>query len=53
MTCRLDLDISWPYGEITEIESGRVVAPAINVDWKQPNENFKDDKMMEIVKKKT
>jgi alpha-1,3-fucosyltransferase len=53
MTCRLDSDISWPYGEITEIDSGKVVAPAINVDWKQPNENFKDDKMMEIVKKKT
>jgi alpha-1,3-fucosyltransferase len=53
MTCRLDSDFPWTYGEIIEIESKKVVAPAINVDWKQPNENFKDDKIMEIIKKKT
>jgi alpha-1,3-fucosyltransferase len=53
MTCRLESDIPWPYGEITEAESGKSIAPAINVDWKQPNESFKDEKLMKIVKEKT
>lgn len=40
MTCRLDSDIPWTYAEITEVESGRVIAPALNVNWREPDNNF-------------
>ena len=40
MTVRLDSDIPWPYGEISDLKTGKVVAPAIDVNWNQPEENF-------------
>lgn len=40
MTVRLDSDIPWPYGEISDIRTGNVIAPALDVNWNQPEENF-------------
>lgn len=40
MTYRLDSDIQWFYGTTIDILSGAVVAPAINVQWREVDDNF-------------
>jgi hypothetical protein len=41
MTHRLDSDIPWPYGEVIDKEIGEVIAPGLNVKWKEPDDGFK------------
>jgi hypothetical protein len=40
MTYKLDSDISWYYGKVIDRLTGEVVAPAVNVKWKDPVEDF-------------
>lgn len=40
MSYRLDSDIKWLYGKVTDLSSGLQVAPALYVKWKQPDDNF-------------
>lgn len=44
MTFRLDSDILFAYGGITEVSTGKKIAPARNRTWKQPDENFSGEK---------
>jgi alpha-1,3-fucosyltransferase len=55
MTNRLDSDIPWPYGEVTDIQTGKVVAPAMNIKWKTPEMKSDNSKqtILDIFKKKT
>jgi hypothetical protein len=41
MSHRLDSDILWPYAEVVEKSTGNVVAPALNIKWRQPDKKFK------------
>jgi hypothetical protein len=41
MTYSLDADILFGYGGIADISTGNKIAPARNIAWKQPDENFK------------
>lgn len=50
MTVRLDSDIPWPYGEFTEVETGKIVAPALKVEWKNPDQNFKGSEILKKIK---
>jgi alpha-1,3-fucosyltransferase len=45
MNHRLDSDISWPYGEVIDLETGKVIAPGFDVSWKKPDNNFKGKTM--------
>lgn len=36
MTYRLDSDILWSYGKFLDISSGNVVAPSVDVRWREP-----------------
>lgn len=40
MSYRLDSDIKWPYGYAIDLSTGREVAPALDVGWRQPDEDF-------------
>lgn len=53
MTYRLDSDILWLYGKIIDLETGKILDPSLNVDWKNPNENFVDDEILKFSMNKT
>lgn len=40
MSYRLDADILFPYGETTETASGNIVAPRVDVKWREPDNDF-------------
>lgn len=40
MTYRLDSDILWTYGSILDLETKKVIAPATNIKWKEPDAAF-------------
>lgn len=40
MSYRLDSDIAWNYGSVIDLETGREIAPALDVHWKEPEPNF-------------
>jgi alpha-1,3-fucosyltransferase len=40
MTYRVDSDILFPYGEVLDATTRQVIAPAMNIKWKKPEENF-------------
>ena len=40
MTYRIDSDILYAYGQTVEIDSGYKIAPAYDIKWMQPNDNF-------------
>lgn len=40
MTYRLDSDIPLAYGEATDVLSGLHVAPAMNVLWREPDNDY-------------
>lgn len=40
MTYRLDSDMTLAYGEATDVLSGLHVAPAINVKWREPDNDY-------------
>lgn len=40
MTYRLDSDIGWFYGTTDDLASHHTVAPGMNVNWKEPDEDF-------------
>lgn len=40
MNYRLDSDIQWFIGVTTDLETGKRVAPAVNVQWREPDEDF-------------
>jgi hypothetical protein len=40
MTYRVDSDILFPYGEVMDKETKHFMAPAINIKWKQAEEDF-------------
>ena len=44
MTYRLDSDILYAYGQTIEIDSGYKIAPAYDIKWMQPDENFSGEK---------
>lgn len=43
MTYRLDSELEWFYGKMIDIAKGEVVAPAKNVAWRTPDENFQGE----------
>lgn len=45
MTYRLDADVQWLYGRVDERVTGAKIAPAVKVDWMQPESNFQGLKM--------
>lgn len=54
MTYRLDSDIVVPYGNIQDIETGHLMAPATNIKWKKPPDQYIFDEELEnIVRNKT
>lgn len=40
MSYRLDSDVGWFYGTTDDLTSHHTVAPGINVNWKEPDEDF-------------
>jgi alpha-1,3-fucosyltransferase len=40
MSYRLDSDIDWFYGITVDLETGTTVAPAVHVQWKEPDNDF-------------
>lgn len=40
LTYRLDSDIIWYYGTFIDIKSGKLVGPANDVKWREPDENY-------------
>lgn len=40
MNYRLDADIPWVYGITIDLETGKRIAPAVNVQWREPDDNF-------------
>jgi alpha-1,3-fucosyltransferase len=53
VTYRLDSDLKMIYGGIVDIETGKLVAPARNIKWKNHSSDFFDDRLLEIAKNKT
>lgn len=53
MTYRLNSDLVQSRYFLKDIKRGLIVAPSLGPKWKAFNENFKDEKLMEIIKKKT
>lgn len=45
MTHRLHSDFPWTYGEVYDIESDELIAPALKVRWKKPQESFKGESL--------
>jgi hypothetical protein len=41
LTHRLDSDIVFYYGKARDIKANKEIAPAMNVQWKQPENDFK------------
>uniref|UniRef100_U5EV02 Fucosyltransferase n=1 Tax=Corethrella appendiculata TaxID=1370023 RepID=U5EV02_9DIPT len=53
MTYRMDSDVLWNYGDIVDLHTNQVVAPAHNPNWREIDfKNLQDKKMIEIVKNK-
>ena len=46
MSYRLDADILFPYGEVLDQETENVLAPAKNIQWKQPENDYKGKKKL-------
>lgn len=40
MTYRLDSDIPMSYGIVKDVVTGSVVAPALNVQWRDPDDYY-------------
>jgi Fucosyltransferase, N-terminal len=40
MTYRFDSDITWFYATVVDLETKETIAPAKNVTWRQPDEDF-------------
>lgn len=40
MTFRLDSDILYGYGQVVDVESRNKIAPALDIKWREPEENF-------------
>lgn len=43
MSYRLDADILFPYGEVIDKVTGHIIAPALNIQWRQPEDDFKGE----------
>ncbi|KAG5676245.1 hypothetical protein PVAND_006094 [Polypedilum vanderplanki] len=52
MTYRLDSDIEFDYGKVISIDTEKVIAPSKNPNWHDIDEDFYDEKLMEMFKKK-
>jgi hypothetical protein len=37
---RLDSDVPWFYGKVTDKVTGKDVAPALNPEWREPPEDY-------------
>lgn len=53
MTYRLNSDLVQSRYFLKDIKRDLIVAPSLEPKWKAFDENFKDEKLMEIIKKKT
>jgi alpha-1,3-fucosyltransferase len=53
MSYRLDSDILWLYGRIIDRETQHTVDPSTNVNWKNVDENFVDEKVLKLLTNKT
>jgi alpha-1,3-fucosyltransferase len=53
MTYRMDSDIKWDYGRVIAIETKEVIAPSINPQWIQPDDQFFDENYFKIYQNKT
>jgi alpha-1,3-fucosyltransferase len=53
VTYRIDSDVHWFYGGFIDIESDLVVDPSQTVKWKDPDDQFRDEKFIEMIKKKS
>lgn len=40
MTYRLDSDLPWVYGQIQDLETSKIIAPKLHVNWRKPTNNF-------------
>jgi alpha-1,3-fucosyltransferase len=40
MTYRVDSDILFPYGEVLDRTTKHVIAPAMSIKWRKPEDNF-------------
>lgn len=40
MSYRLDSDFQWNYGYTIDLKSGDKIAPALNVHWRTPDDDF-------------
>lgn len=40
MSYRLDSEFSWFYGTTTDLASDENIAPALNIQWKEPDDSF-------------
>lgn len=40
MTYKLHSDIVWNYGEVIDKVTGAVIAPNVNIQWREIDENF-------------
>lgn len=36
----LNSDIKWLYGKVTDLATGAIVAPSLDVTWKDPEKDF-------------
>jgi hypothetical protein len=45
---RLDADINFPYGDITDVESKNVIAPSYDVKWRSPDDDYKGNSSTHI-----
>lgn len=53
MTYRLNSDLVQSRYFLKNIKTDLIVVPSLKPKWKVFDENFKDEKLMEIIKKKT
>jgi hypothetical protein len=40
MTYRIDSDLPWFYGKVIDLKTNQIIAPARNIKWRQPDEDF-------------
>ncbi|XP_070495208.1 alpha-(1,3)-fucosyltransferase C-like [Chironomus tepperi] len=52
MTYRLDSDIRFDYGKVIDIKTNEIIAPAVNPKWKTPDDNFYDDRIIDMLNNK-
>jgi hypothetical protein len=53
VTYRLDSDVPWLYGGFMELKTGKLIDPLENYKWLEPDEQFHDEYLFNLTKRKS